>query len=158
MKKKRSFVILLFLSILAGIFSFIGYTLVEIKSLKVQELENNNEKKVPSSQENIVPIYVKLDDFTTSLKPENDGDKHVLYIGVTLKLKDHSDKALLAKYFPEVRSRLLLLFSQRTATELESDEGKEKLIDQIKGVVGSPLAGHQVIMVTDVLFDAFILR
>lgn len=101
------------------------------------------------------PVFFALDTFTVNL---GDADR-VLYIGVTLRLKDEATRARLNEYLPEVRSRLLLLFSRQDAAVLSTEDGKQKLIAAIKETLSSPLvAGQPKQDVTDVLYTAFILR
>ncbi len=63
-------------------------------------------------------------------------------------------------YLPEVRSRLLLLFSRQDACALATDgQGKQALVDAIKQTLATPLVNGQPKQeVTDVLYTAFILR
>ncbi len=78
---------------------------------------------------------------------------------MTLRLKDEATRARLNEYLPEVRSRLLLLFSRQNAAELSTEAGKQKLIAAIKETLAAPLvAGQPKQVVTDVLYTAFILR
>jgi len=101
------------------------------------------------------PVFYPLDTFTVNL---GDADR-VLYIGITLRLKDDLTRARLSEYLPEVRSRLLLLFSRQDASQLATDEGKQKLAASIKEALASPLVpGQPKQEVTDVLYTAFILR
>lgn len=101
------------------------------------------------------PVFFALDTFTVNL---GDADR-VLYIGVTLRLKDEVTRSRLSEYLPEVRSRLLLLFSRQDASALSTEDGKQKLIDAIKETLSTPLvAGQPKQEVTDVLYTAFILR
>lgn len=101
------------------------------------------------------PVFFALDTFTVNL---GDADR-VLYIGVTLRLKDAATRARLNEYLPEVRSRLLLLFSRQDAAVLSTEDGKQKLIAAIKETLSPPLvAGQPKQDVTDVLYTAFILR
>ncbi|EHG7614204.1 flagellar basal body-associated protein FliL [Citrobacter sedlakii] len=101
------------------------------------------------------PVFFALDTFTVNL---GDADR-VLYIGVTLRLKDEATRARLNEYLPEVRSRLLLLFSRQDAAVLSTEDGKQKLIAAIKETLSPPLvAGQPKQDVTDVLYTAFILR
>ena len=87
-----------------------------------------------------------------------DADR-VLYIGITLRLKDEATRSRLSEYLPEVRSRLLLLFSRQDAAVLATEEGKKNLIAEIKTTLSTPLvAGQPKQDVTDVLYTAFILR
>ena len=101
------------------------------------------------------PVFFALDTFTVNL---GDADR-VLYIGITLRLKDDATRARLSEYLPEVRSRLLLLFSRQDASKLATDEGKQQLATAIKEATATPLvAGQPKQEVTDVLYTAFILR
>ncbi|ABV12145.1 TPA: flagellar basal body-associated protein FliL [Citrobacter koseri] len=101
------------------------------------------------------PVFFALDTFTVNL---GDADR-VLYIGITLRLKDEVTRARLSEYLPEVRSRLLLLFSRQDATALSTEAGKQTLIAAIKETLSTPLvAGQPKQEVTDVLYTAFILR
>ena len=101
------------------------------------------------------PVFFALDTFTVNL---GDADR-VLYIGITLRLKDDATRARLSEYLPEVRSRLLLLFSRQDATKLATDDGKQQLATAIKEAIATPLvAGQPKQEVTDVLYTAFILR
>lgn len=101
------------------------------------------------------PVFYALDTFTVNL---GDADR-VLYIGITLHLKDEATRSRLSEYLPEVRSRLLLLFSRQDAAVLATEEGKKNLIAEIKTTLSTPLvAGQPKQDVTDVLYTAFILR
>ena len=101
------------------------------------------------------PDFYPLDTFTVNL---GDADR-VLYVGITLRLKDEATRARLNDYLPEVRSRLLLLFSRQDASALATDVGKQKLVDAIKQTLATPLVNGQPKQeVTDVLYTAFILR
>ncbi|WP_024558652.1 flagellar basal body-associated protein FliL [Franconibacter pulveris 1160] len=101
------------------------------------------------------PVFFALDTFTVNL---GDADR-VLYIGVTLRLQDEATRQRINDYLPEVRSRLLLLFSRQDANVLATDEGKQKLVAAIKETLSPPLVtGQPKQVVTDVLYTAFILR
>ncbi len=101
------------------------------------------------------PVFFALDTFTVNL---GDADR-VLYIGISLRLKDDATRARLSEYLPEVRSRLLLLFSRQDATQLATNEGKQNLANAIKETIATPLVpGQPKQEVTDVLYTAFILR
>lgn len=101
------------------------------------------------------PVFYALDTFTVNL---GDADR-VLYIGVTLRLKDEATRQRLSEFLPEVRSRLLLLFSRQDSAALATDEGKQKLVEAIKNTLAPPLvAGQPQQAVSDVLYTAFILR
>ncbi len=101
------------------------------------------------------PVFFALDTFTVNL---GDADR-VLYIGITLRLKDEATRQRINEFLPEVRSRLLLLFSRQNAEQLATDQGKQKLVEEIKTAVAPPLMkGEPGQVVSDVLYNAFILR
>lgn len=101
------------------------------------------------------PVFFALDTFTVNL---GDADR-VLYIGITLRMKDEATRSRLNEYLPEVRSRLLLLFSRQNAATLATEEGKQQLITAIKETLATLLVvGQPKQVVTDVLYTAFILR
>ncbi|QLA68081.1 flagellar basal body-associated protein FliL [Enterobacter pasteurii] len=152
--KKRSLIILLVLLVSLGACALAGYAFYEIKSIKKQ-VTKNEPQAAPAPA---LPVYVPLETFTVSLRPDSDEADHVLYIGLTIRVQNEESKKLLENFLPEIRSRLLILFSQQTSAMLATDEGKAKLIQEIKTVVSKPLAERQSVKVTDVLFNAFILR
>ncbi|AZI87110.1 flagellar basal body-associated protein FliL [Kosakonia cowanii] len=101
------------------------------------------------------PVFFALDTFTVNL---GDADR-VLYVGITLRLKDDATRARLSEYLPEIRSRLLMLFSRQDAAQLATNEGKQNLANAIKETIATPLVpGQPKQEVTDVLYTAFILR
>ncbi len=112
--------------------------------------EQADQPKPPSA-----PIFYALDTFTVNL---GDADR-VLYIGITLRLQEEETRQQLSEFLPEVRSRLLLLFSRQDANMLATEDGKLKLVEAIKSTLATPLVvGKNPQVVSDVLYTAFILR
>lgn len=153
-------VIIIVILLFMGVCAFAVYTLMEMEHLKSQVKENSDKALPTQVQATAEPIYVPMDTFTVSLKPDNGGDDHVLYIGLTLSMKNAKEKALLVKFMPEYRSRILLLLSQQTAAELSTHEGKAAFIQAIKNKLNEPVSGSggTTLGVVDVLFNVFILR
>jgi flagellar FliL protein len=81
------------------------------------------------------PAYLPLDNMVVNLA--DPGGERVAQIGVTLELGDAHDMDVVKAYVPSIRSKILLLISQRTADELLSREGKEKLTEDIMEAAGS---------------------
>jgi flagellar FliL protein len=155
--KKSSMVIFLLLFLVIAACGVAGFTFYEMNKIK------NGVAKTDKTEESVValaPVYVPLETFTVSLKPDSQGEDadHVLYIGLTLRVKNDDSKQLIEKFLPEFRSRLLFLFSQHSAEFLSTDDGKRDLMDKIKTVVNQPLADKHSADVSDVLFYAFIIR
>lgn len=158
--KKRFLVILLIMFVAIGACAVAAYLWYEMENIKSQMAETGKPagKVADVNQAPTAPLYVPLETFTVSLKPTADEDDRVLYIGLTLRVKDEQSKSLIEQFLPEMRSRLLILFSQQSGDNLSTDEGKNHLIEKIKSAVSEPLSDNQRAMITDVLFNDFILR
>lgn len=156
--KLRSLFILVILLLAVAACAIAAWTLYEMKNMQARMLADTPQPEVTETAEPVIPVYVPLDTFTVSLKPGGEEYDRVLYIGLTLRVNNDDDKSRVEKYLPEVRSRLLMLFSSRTAEELSHNEGKSQLINDIKQVLDRPLDDKSGVIVTDVLFNAFILR
>lgn len=75
------------------------------------------------------PTYLPLDNMVVNLA--DPGGERVAQIGITLELTGVLEVEKVKAYMPTIRSDVLLLVSQRTADELLSREGKEKLAEDI---------------------------
>ncbi len=75
------------------------------------------------------PTYLPLDNMVVNLA--DPGGERVAQIGITLELAGALEMEKVKAYLPTIRSDVLLLVSQRTADELLSREGKEKLAEDI---------------------------
>ncbi|RAU36948.1 flagellar basal body-associated FliL family protein [Enterobacter sp. RIT418] len=104
------------------------------------------------------PLYASMNTFTVSLKPTANESDRVLYLGLSIRVAEQASLTALQKYLPEYRSRLFMLLTQQTYEDLATDEGKRRLINNIKAELDKPLAFNQSIRVTDVLINEFILR
>ena len=75
------------------------------------------------------PTYLPLDNMVVNLA--DPGGERVAQVGITLELAGVLEVEKVKAYLPTIRSDVLLLVSQRTADELLSREGKEKLAEDI---------------------------
>ncbi|HAJ4037385.1 TPA: flagellar basal body-associated protein FliL [Escherichia coli] len=130
-KSKRSLWIPILVFITLAACASAGYSYWH--SHQVAADDKAQQRVVPS------PVFYALDTFTVNL---GDADR-VLYIGITLRLKDEATRSRLSEYLPEVRSRLLLLFSRQDAAVLATEEGKKSLIAEIKATLSTPLVAGQ---------------
>ncbi|TGD17878.1 flagellar basal body-associated protein FliL [Salmonella enterica subsp. enterica serovar Poona] len=147
-KSKRSIWIPLLVLITLAACATAGYSY-----WRMQQQPTTNAKAEPAPPP--APVFCPLETGPANLGAA----ERWLHIGVTLRLKDEATRARLNEYLPEVRSRLLLLFSRQNAAELSTEAGKQKLIAAIKETLAAPLvAGQPKQVVTDVLYTAFILR
>lgn len=81
------------------------------------------------------PVFNTLEAFTVNLA----GGDHFLQLGIVLQLKDEETVEKVKAWMPQIRSRLLLLLSSRTAEDLESSKGKQALVDAILAETRAPL-------------------
>lgn len=103
------------------------------------------------------PIFISLESFTVNLQPE-DGEKY-LQIALTLQVAEQTQMDLIKLHMPQVRSRLLTLFSSRKASEILTAEGKEALSKDIIKQVNEPFIPKGTPQnVSGVFFTSFIVQ
>jgi flagellar FliL protein len=83
------------------------------------------------------PAFVPLDPFTVNLADRE--TERYAQVGVTLEIDDAKFADTLKNYMPAIRNNILMLLSHKTAAELLSLEGKQKLARQIKREALLPL-------------------
>lgn len=75
------------------------------------------------------PVFVPLDPFTVNLADKE--SERYAQIGVTLEIDDPKLGEQLKVYMPAIRNNVLMVLSNKTAAQLLSREGKEKLARNI---------------------------
>ncbi len=83
------------------------------------------------------PAFLPLDPFTVNLA-DKDVDRFA-QIGVTLETQDPKLADQLKAYMPAIRGNILMLISHKTAAELLTIEGKQKLAREINRESVRPL-------------------
>lgn len=153
-RKKGPLIAILLACIAVGACAAAGYAWYKLLNVELQATAgtNSNTAVVATS-----PLYMPLDTFTVSLMPNDEEADRVLYIGLTLRLNDEASRDVFKAFLPEIRSRLLVLLSQQSADILATNAGKTALTEQIKIELNKPFDQRSV-TVTDVLYNAFILR
>lgn len=116
---------------------------------------DQKDEKAAVKEEEHPPIYEKLDTFTVNLSDK----ESYLQVELALKLSDPELQAKVKIYMPEVRDVLLRLLSSKSAEELTTQEGKDKLANEIQAQVNEVLnikePGKGVM---GVLFNSFIIQ
>lgn len=104
------------------------------------------------------PVFLPIEPFTANLADDEAGSR-LVYAGVTLKLSDEKSLEAMEKRMPQLRSRLLTLFSGKSTAELSSPEDKEILVEEITEALQPSLeAGAPAATIDDVLFTEFIIQ
>jgi flagellar FliL protein len=85
------------------------------------------------------PVYLPMENMVVNLADE--GGEKVAQVGITLVVADAHASDTVKAYMPTIRSGVLMLLSMRTAAELLSPEGKQKLIADILREASIPFGG-----------------
>ncbi|WP_431273531.1 flagellar basal body-associated FliL family protein [Variovorax ureilyticus] len=102
------------------------------------------------------PIFVTLEPMTVNLQAE--GRKY-LHVGISLKVKDEASKAQIVEFMPELRSRALLLLSNRTPDTLMSTEDKTRIAAEVQSELNRPLNDTLPPQgITSVSFNTFVVQ
>jgi flagellar FliL protein len=118
------------------------------KHEEVAEAEHEPEEAAP-------PVFVSLEAFTVNLQP----DGQFLQATFSLQVADEKEAEKLKLYTPQIRSRILLMLSSKTAETLSKQEGKNALIEEIKSLIEQPLApGVPTIKIGNVFVTSFIIQ
>ena len=83
------------------------------------------------------PTYLPMENMVVNLA--DPGGDRFAQIGISLELADAKTADSVKTFMPSIRSGVLMLVSQRTADELLTREGKEKLAVDIRREVSRPL-------------------
>jgi flagellar FliL protein len=85
------------------------------------------------------PAYLPLDNMVVNLA--DPGGERVAQVGITLEVADAKAADKVKAFLPTIRSGILMLISQRTAEELLTQEGKQKLAKDILRETSLPFGG-----------------
>ena len=103
------------------------------------------------------PVFFTLEPFTVNLISD-DGQRYA-HVGLTLRLADAEGEKNLTEHMPELRSRILLLLSNKHPDDLISLDGKQKLAAEIVATVDQPFTnGGPANHIAEVLFTEFVVQ
>jgi flagellar protein FliL len=83
------------------------------------------------------PVYLPMDPFTVNLA-DKDTDRFA-QVGVTLEVTDQKTADMIKGYMPAIRSGVLVVLSHKTAAQMLSKEGKERLQQEVLAEAVRPL-------------------
>lgn len=103
------------------------------------------------------PVFVTLESFTVNLQPEN-GDQY-LQVGLVLKVTDSATVDTIKMHMPEIRNRILLLLSNKKASEISTVPGKQQLSAEIMYEARRPIASKQIQQgIIGAFFTSFVIQ
>lgn len=112
------------------------------------EVEAKHEEHKP-------PVFVELEPFTVNLQP----DGQFLQATFNLQVEDEKVAEEIKLYTPQIRSRLLLMLSNKTGEELSKQEGKTTLVTEMKELVEQPFSkGAKPVKIDNVFITSFVIQ
>ena len=107
--------------------------------------------------ESAAPIFVKVAPLTVNLQAQDDA--RFLHLGMTLRVRDERSRELVTGYMPELRSRALLLLSNRNPETLVTPEDRTRLAEELHAGLDRPLGENLPAPGIDgVTFDTFVVQ
>ncbi|MEI7538256.1 MAG: flagellar basal body-associated protein FliL [Comamonadaceae bacterium] len=148
-KSRKKLVAMLALFLLAG-GGLATWLLLPLKTEGKESARNKTE--VASSGP---PVFIVMDPFTVNLQPEG----QFLQATFTLQAANAEESESIKLYMPQVRSRLLLMLSNKNVAELSTVQGKTQLGTEIASLIENPFAvGLKPIKVSNVFFTSFVIQ
>jgi flagellar FliL protein len=93
-------------------------------------------KKKEAEAKGLPPVFVELDPFTVNLQPETPVDQY-LQVKASIKVEEQRAADTVKAYMPEIRHHVLMLLSDKKASELSSIEGREVLANEIRNSINA---------------------
>jgi flagellar FliL protein len=98
--------------------------------------------------------YEKMEPYTVNLV----GLMQVLQVAATLKMAKPEAGPKVKMYMPAIRHEVIILLSGKTAEQVESFAGKQKLINEIRAIVNKVIGLDVKEGVADVLLEQIIIQ
>lgn len=140
-KSKKMLIIvggLVLVLVLAGVG---GFFFLKSRNAATEDGEEAPAKAAAHDTHAAPPAYLPMDNMVVNLA--DPGGERVAQVGITLQVADAKAVDTVKAYMPTIRSGVLMLISKRTAEELLSAEGKEKLAKDILRETTKPFGGGE---------------
>ena len=148
--KKSSKIIVLLLVALIVVVLGVGGVVAYVINKKATP-----EKKVEEHKEEVEPSFLPMDSFTVNLKGNQERFAQVF---LTISITDPKDVEPIKARSPILRDRILRIIGKKTAEDLMTSEGKEKLANEILVGIKESLPAEMKKSVKEVLFTNFIIQ
>lgn len=103
------------------------------------------------------PIFFEMEPFTVTY--HDTMGSRVLYVGLTIQLRDTESRNRLEKYLPVARSRVLVELGEIDPNQLTERQTKDKIRATVASVLNVPFEPEtQTQAIADVLFSAFVIQ
>ncbi|HBV21494.1 MAG TPA: flagellar basal body-associated protein FliL [Nitrosomonas sp.] len=146
---KKGIIIMILVAIIA-IGTGAGGAWFFMQGQQENESEPPKPKKIPTA-------FKELDIFTVNLQPEEKGQ--YLQLGLTIKMRDTDVSIEIDRLIPEIRNRILLILTSKTANDLATLVGKQllssELTDEVRKTLESEAQREEIL---EVLFTSFVIQ
>ncbi|GJL74395.1 flagellar basal body-associated protein FliL [Nitrosomonas sp.] len=146
---KKGIIIMILVAIIA-IGTGAGGAWFFMQGQQENESEPPKPKKIPTA-------FKELDIFTVNLQPEEKGQ--YLQLGLTIKMHDTDVSIEIDRLIPEIRNRILLILTSKTANDLATLVGKQllssELTDEVRKTLESEAQREEIL---EVLFTSFVIQ
>ncbi len=146
---KKGLIIMILVAVIA-IGAGAGGTWFFMQGQQENEFEPPRPKKIPTA-------FKELDIFTVNLQPEEKGQ--YLQLGLTIKMRDTDVSIEIDRLIPEIRNRILLILTSKTANDLATLAGKQllssELTDEVRKTLDSEAHREEIL---EVLFTSFVIQ
>jgi flagellar FliL protein len=147
--KKKLIIIIAAVVLLAGGGGAAWFLTHQKSDYKKEEVKH--EKPAPA------PVFLTLETFTVNLQA--DPDEKFLQLDLSLQVPTPEAAEAIKVQMPAVRSRLLMLLTSKSASEISTVEGKQELTEEIVAEVKKPFAtGGKPQEVLGVFFTSFVIQ
>lgn len=140
-KKKKLMMIVIGVVVLALIGAGAAFFLMK-KSPETDEEDGDEPpaktekaRKAAKGHDDAPPVFVKLDAFTVKLQSE--GQEAYLQAVPELRVLDAHLGDKIKQYTPEIRHKVLLILSGKTASELSTPQGVQKLSNEMRVTINA---------------------
>ena len=143
--------------LIAGLIS-LSLCALAVAAYAVTRTQGGEPQTKPARQAVEKPIFVALEPITVNLQ-QGEGRGRFLHVGMALKVSDEKAKAQVVEFMPELRSRALMMLSNRAAETLQTTEDKSRLAAEILAELSRPLNDSLPPQgITGVSFNAFVVQ
>jgi flagellar FliL protein len=139
-KKSKKMLVIIAAALVVVVGAAAAFFIISRKHAAEEE-DGEDEKPAAVVEHKGPPAYLPMDNMVINLA--DPGGERVAQIGVTLELDDEHAIEHVKAFLPSIRGEVLLLISQRTADELLTREGKDKLIEDIIAAAGKHFDGGE---------------
>ena len=141
-KKKKLMMIVIGVVVLALIGAGAAFFLMKKNAAPTDEEEGDEPpaktekaKKAAKAHDDAPPVFVKLEAFTVKLQSE--GQEAYLQAVPELRVLDAHLGDKIKQYTPEIRHKVLLILSGKTASELSTPQGVQKLSNEMRVTINA---------------------